>query len=67
MMHVMSPATRVTYSCRLCGATSYRSVFDRNGAGTLQATSLFRCSGCTMTFRDAKEWRAAREPMARSA
>ena len=67
MIHLMTPAAKVHYSCRLCGATSYRSVFDRNGAGAIHPTSVYRCSGCALTFRDAKEWRATREPMAHTA
>lgn len=61
MTQVMTPAMRVHYSCRLCGATSYRSVFDRDVAGAIRPTTQYRCSGCALTFRDPNEWRSARQ------
>ncbi len=67
MMHSLTPAVRAHFSCYLCGSTSYRSVFDRNGAGAIRATSLYRCSGCTLTFRDPKDWRVAPSSVARAA
>jgi hypothetical protein len=67
MFRLLTPAVRAHYSCRLCGATSYRNVVARNGAGAIRATSVYRCSGCTLTFQDPKEWRDAAPPIARSA
>ncbi len=67
MNQLMTPAARVHYSCRVCGATSYRSVFDRNGEGAIRPTSLLRCSGCALTFRNPKEWRARIEGAAQAA
>ena len=43
--------------CRLCGATSYRRVVDRDGSGALTPTSLYQCSGCSVVFADPKAWR----------
>ncbi|MFZ2649477.1 MAG: hypothetical protein WA210_05165, partial [Burkholderiaceae bacterium] len=63
MMQLLTPAVRAHYSCRLCGATSYRNIFDRNGAGAIRATSMYRCSGCTLTFQNLKEWRIAPNPI----
>ena len=45
------------YACRMCGATSYRRVIDRDGTGALRPTSLFHCSGCSVVFMDPKAWR----------
>jgi hypothetical protein len=67
MIQLMTPAARVHYSCRVCGSTSYRSVFDRNDEGAIRPTSLLRCSGCTLTFRNPKEWRARIEVAAQAA
>jgi transposase-like protein len=67
MFHLLTPALRAHYSCRLCGATSYRNVVARNETGAIRATSQYRCSGCTLTFQDPKEWRFAPLPVARSA
>lgn len=41
----------------MCGATSYRSVIDRDGTGALRPTSLLQCSGCSVVFVDPKAWR----------
>ncbi len=57
MYHLLTPAVRAHYSCRLCAATSYRNVVARNRSGALRATSQYRCSGCALTFQDPKEWR----------
>lgn len=56
-----NPASRtathaVRYSCRLCGATSYRRVVGRNAAGAIKATGEYQCSGCSLTFFDTKVW-----------
>lgn len=68
MFHqLLTPALRAHYSCRLCGSTSYRNVVARNGTGEIRATSQYRCSGCTLTFQDPKEWRVAGPPIARAA
>ena len=56
-----NPASRteahaVRYSCRLCGATSYRRVVGRNAAGAIKATGEYQCSGCSLTFFDTRVW-----------
>ena len=43
--------------CRLCGATSYRRVIERDEMGQMRATSLYQCSGCSVVFADPKAWR----------
>ena len=45
------------YACRMCGATSYRPVIDRDADGALRPTGLFHCSGCSVVFTDPKAWR----------
>ena len=45
------------YACRMCGATSYRRVIDRDETGSLRPTGLYRCSGCSVAFADPKAWR----------
>jgi rubredoxin len=67
MYHLLTPSVRAHYSCRLCGATSYRNVVARNGSGEIRATSQYRCSGCELTFRDPTEWRHSSAPATRSA
>jgi hypothetical protein len=44
-------------ACRTCGATNYRRVVERDVQGSLRATGLYRCSGCSVVFADPKEWR----------
>jgi hypothetical protein len=43
--------------CRMCGASSYRHVIDRDGTGAMRATGLYRCSGCSVVFADPRAWR----------
>ncbi len=48
---------RHPYSCRNCGATSYRPVIDRDASGAIRPTGMFHCSGCSVVFKDTVEWR----------
>ena len=41
----------------MCGATSYRSVIDRDATGQMRQTSLYQCSGCSVVFTDPTAWR----------
>lgn len=41
----------------MCGASSYRPVIDRDPAGAMRATGLFRCCGCSVVFADPRAWR----------
>lgn len=41
------------YSCRLCGAGTYRRVRAKPDDGA----QLFRCSGCGVVFSDPEAWR----------
>jgi hypothetical protein len=43
--------------CRMCGASSYRPVIDRDASGALRPTGLYRCSGCSVVFADPAAWR----------
>jgi hypothetical protein len=43
--------------CRLCGATSYRRVVQRDERGVLVAGPRYVCSGCGMNFSDPRAWR----------
>jgi hypothetical protein len=43
--------------CRMCGASSYRAVIDRDGSGAMRPTGLYRCSGCSVVFADPAAWR----------
>lgn len=43
--------------CRMCGASSYRAVIDRDGSGAMRPTGLYRCSGCSVVFADPRAWR----------
>ena len=59
--------------CRVCGASSYRAVIDRDSSGAMRPTGLYRCSGCSVVFADPAAWRdgdsqawsvAAQDPLA---
>ena len=43
--------------CRLCGATSYRHVIERDEGGRLVKGHLKQCSGCSEVFADTAAWR----------
>jgi len=45
------------HSCRMCGSSNYRRVVTRDGAGSMRATDLYQCSGCSVVFTDPKAWR----------
>lgn len=45
------------YACRMCGATSYRNVIERDDTGALKPTGMFHCSGCSVVFADPRAWR----------
>ena len=44
-------------SCRQCGATCYRRVIARDSDGAMRPTGRYRCTGCSLSFVDPKEWR----------
>ncbi len=52
------PANR----CRMCGATSYHRLFERDGGGALRHSGRYRCSGCQLAFSQASEWRGSAAP-----
>jgi hypothetical protein len=43
--------------CRICGATNYRHVVERDATGVMRRTGLYRCSGCSAVFADPRLWR----------
>jgi len=51
------PAMRLPNACRLCGATSYRRVIERDDAGAMRPTGLYSCSGCSVVFANPAMWR----------
>jgi hypothetical protein len=51
------PAVHPLNRCRLCGASSYRPVIDRDASGALRPNGLYRCSGCSVVFADPAAWR----------
>ena len=56
-IYTVSTMPQPVNRCRLCRATSYRRVIERDGSGALTATSRFRCSGCSITFSEPRVWR----------
>lgn len=48
----------VPNACRMCGATSYGRVIERDAKGAMRATGLYRCSGCSVVFADPLQWRS---------
>jgi hypothetical protein len=44
-------------SCRVCAATSYRPVIARGDDGAMRATGQYKCSKCSVLFRDLSDWR----------
>lgn len=55
-IHIMSLHVALN-ACRACGATNYRRVIARDGAGDLKPTGLYQCSGCSVVFANPKAWR----------
>jgi DNA-directed RNA polymerase subunit RPC12/RpoP len=47
---------KTIYKCSQCGATSYQPVIGRDASGALMPTGVYRCTGCRVTFTDAKDW-----------
>lgn len=47
---------KTIYKCSQCGATSYQPVIGRDATGALMPTGVFRCTGCRVTFTDARDW-----------
>ncbi|WP_394789712.1 hypothetical protein [Rhodoferax sp.] len=47
---------KTIYKCSRCGATSYQPVIARDASGALMPTGVFRCTGCRVTFTDARDW-----------
>jgi hypothetical protein len=56
-IHTVMPDFQPLNRCRMCGASSYRPVVDRDGSGGMRATGLYRCSGCSVVFADPRAWR----------
>lgn len=52
-MSINAPANR----CRACGATSYKPVLARDGAGAMRPTKRCQCTGCDVVFEGLSEWR----------
>ena len=58
----MSNVPPAPASCyRMCGATSYRLVIERDAAGAMTHTGLYRCTGCSVVFADPRAWREGGE------
>ena len=53
----VSSAPEPVNRCRLCGATGYRRVIERDARGVLVVGSRYACSGCRVTFTEPKAWR----------
>ncbi|SDP55483.1 hypothetical protein SAMN05216303_10595 [Rhodoferax sp. OV413] len=47
---------KTIYKCGRCGATSYQPVIGRDATGALMPTGVYRCTGCRVTFTDARDW-----------
>lgn len=48
--------------CRLCGATNYRRMIERDELGQLRLSDLYQCSGCAVVFATTKAWRGDDQP-----
>ena len=57
VIHTAMTSTLPLNRCRMCGAASYRPVIDRDWAGAMRASGLYRCSGCSVVFADPRAWR----------
>jgi len=42
--------------CQRCGAMSYRRVIARDASGRLVPNDSYRCTGCSLTFKDVRAW-----------
>ncbi|MEN9844063.1 MAG: hypothetical protein RLZZ612_1892 [Pseudomonadota bacterium] len=49
--------TRARNSCFHCGATSYRSVVERDSTGTMRSSGRYQCVQCRRVFTDIRQWR----------
>jgi hypothetical protein len=45
------------HRCHACGATSYKSVIDRDEQGAMRPTGRYRCTGCEVVFSSPQAWR----------
>ena len=45
------------HACRMCGASCYRPVIQRDSRGAMRPSGMFRCSGCSFVFSSPKDWR----------
>lgn len=48
---------RVRNSCFHCGATSYRTVVERDQTGTMRPSGRYQCVQCRRVFTDIHQWR----------
>ncbi len=44
-------------ACQNCGATSYRTIIERDGQGEMKPSGRYACTGCKRVFSEIDEWR----------
>lgn len=44
-------------SCHRCGATAYKTLIARDGAGAMRPSGQYQCVQCKWVFKDVKAWR----------
>lgn len=44
-------------ACRDCGATSYRTIIERDSQGLMKPSGRYACTGCKREFSQIDEWR----------
>lgn len=50
-------AARPLNACQNCGATSYRTIIERDGQGEMKPSGRYACTGCKREFSRIDEWR----------
>lgn len=54
-----APARPVN-ACQNCGATSYRTIIERDDNGEMKPSGRYACTGCKREFTRIEDWRAPR-------
>jgi len=50
--------------CVQCGSTSYKPIIKRDDQGVMRPSGEFRCTGCSLIFKNIDEWRADKQTLA---
>jgi DNA-directed RNA polymerase subunit RPC12/RpoP len=57
LTRVRQAPARPLNSCQDCGATSYRTIIERDSEGLMKPSGRYACTGCKREFARIDEWR----------